>query len=157
MRQRPRVLNSWFRHLYARARGGTAGFNEAEMSILSFVLARLSEPDRTTLAAQIQAVDLVQRQQPGRLVVAYYRRRERVAVLPYSEYEYCLAKVKYLNRGKARTTSLVLHDGRFMSFERNVPESEEAIESLLSVEFHPGASPSVAKEIDRVEHANDVV
>lgn len=60
-----------------------------------------------------------------------------------------------MSRGRVRTTSLVLHDGRFMTFERSVPELEGDIESLVAVEMHPGTQPSVAEDIDRVEHARD--
>jgi hypothetical protein len=148
------VLNGWLRHLYAALRGGTPGFSAAESRVLSFVLEGMAEPDRSTLTAQIGAVALVQRQHPGRLVVAYYRRPNTVPTLPYAGYEYCLAKVKYMSRGRARTTSLVLHDGRFMTFERNVPELERDIESLVAVEMHPGIQPTVADEIDHAEHAS---
>ena len=149
------MLNGWLRHLYAALQGGTPGFSAAESRVLSFVLDGLAEPDRSTLTAQIGAVALVQRQHPGRLVVAYYRRPETVPPLPYPGYEYCLAKVKYMSRDRARTTSLVLHDGRFMTFERNVPELESDIESLVAVEMHPGTRSSVAEEIDRAEHASN--
>jgi len=148
------VLKGWLRHLYAMLRGGTPGFSAAESRVLSFVLDGLAEPDRSTLTAQIAAVALVQRQHPGGLVVAYYRRPDIVPALPYPGYEYCFAKVKYISRGRARTTSLVLHDGRFMTFERNVPELESDIESLVAVEMHPGIQPSVAEEIDHAEHAS---
>lgn len=154
MQQGGVVLNGWLRHLYAALRGGTPGFNAAESKVLSFVLGGLAEPDRSILRAQISAVALVQRQHPGRLVVVYYRRPNTVPALPYPEYEHCLAKVKYVSRGRARTTSLVLHDGRFMSFERNVPELESDIESLVAVEMHPEIQPSVAEEIDHAEHAS---
>ncbi len=149
------MLISWLRHLYAALRGGTPGFSAAESRVLSFVLDSLTEPDRSTLTAQIGAVALVQRQHPGRLVVAYYRNPKTVPPLPYPGYEYCLAKVKYMSRGQVRTTSLVLHDGRFMTFERSVPELEGDIESLVAVEMHPGTQPSVAADIDHVEHTSN--
>jgi hypothetical protein len=149
------VLAEWLRHLYARFRGGTASFNGAEKRILTAVLEQMPEPDRSTLEAQIRVVALVQRQHPGRLVVAYYRHPDRVPPLPYPGYEYCLAKVKFKTGAKARTTALVLHNGRFMSFERNVPRFEDEIESLVGVQMHPGQFRAVADQIDQSEHAGN--
>jgi hypothetical protein len=132
--------------------GGTRGFNAAEARVLSFLSEALPAQERQTLARQLGAVRKVQRQNPGRLVVAYYRKGDDVPRLPYPGYAYCLAHVTYMSRGHPRTTSLVLHDGRFMSFERNVPQQLSDIEAPCSVVLHPKGFESVAAEIDAEEH-----
>ena len=146
------MLRNFGRSLRAWLRGGTAGFNEAESRLLQSLLDALPQPDKSILSAQLAAVTLVQRQHPGRLVVAYYPMPERVPVLPYPGYEYCLANLRYRSKGKVRKTSIMLHDGRFMSFERKVPRSPEEIEALVEVELHPGRSGHIASDIDREEH-----
>jgi len=132
--------------------GGTRGFNDAERRLLSFVLEALPPQDREILSRQIASVRKVQRQHPGRLVAAYYRKQDDVPRLPYPGYAHCLANVSYKARGRTRTTSLVLHDGRFMTFERNVPQGLVEIESLAKVVLHPAGFRSVASEIDAEEH-----
>lgn len=146
------MLNNFFDFLYVALRGGTRRFNDAEKQLLSFVLESLPENDKQVLSAQISAVSLVQRQHPGRLVVAFYRKPKNVVQLPYLGYEHCLAKVTYKSSGKSKTTALVLHDGRFMSFERNVPETMCDIESLVKVALHPSGYSNVAEEINAEEH-----
>ncbi len=133
-------------------RGGSRDFNAAEKQILSFACDALPPPDRATLQQQIASVNLVQRQHPERLVVAYYKNAETVEQLPYLGDEHCLAKVSYKSRGKTKTTFLVLHDGRFMTFERSVPQDSEDIESLVKVVLHPDDFKDVAEEIDGEEH-----
>lgn len=132
--------------------GGTRGFNEAETRLLSLLMDALPAQERDILARQLRSVRKVQRQNPGRLVAAYYKRGDEIPRLPYPGYEYCLANITYLSGGRARTTSLVLHDGRFMTFERNVPQRLSDIETLGSVVLHPKGFKSVAPEIDAQEH-----
>ena len=146
------MLKKMFDFFNIALHGGTQSFNDAEIKILSFVLESLPENDKEILAAQIRAVSLVQRQHPGRMVVAYYRKSKNVVQLPYLGYEHCLAKVTYKSSGKAKTTALVLHDGRFMTFERNVPKTISDIESLVRVDLHPDGFSGVAEEIDAEEH-----
>lgn len=143
---------SMFKEILAFFRGGTSSFNDAEKKLLSFVLEALPENDRAVLSTQINSVSLVQRQHPRRLVVAYYKKPETVVQLPYSEYEYCLANITYKARGKAKTTAIVLHNGRLMTFERNVPQVSSDIESLVKVVLHPTNHKSVADEINAEEH-----
>ena len=50
--------------------GGTRGFNAAEARLLSLLSEALPAQERQTLARQLGAVRKVQRQNPGRLVVA---------------------------------------------------------------------------------------
>lgn len=136
-------------------RGGSRSFNEAERQILQFTLEALPAKDRETLSKQIAAVTLVQRQHPGRLVVAYYKRNpEKVPLLPYPGVEHCIAKVSYKSNGKTRTTALVLHNGKFMSFERNVPQLPTDIESVVKVALHPEGFASIAEDIEAEEHGN---
>lgn len=133
-------------------RGGSRDFNEAEKRLLEFLMDALPASDREVLSRQLCSIRLVQRQHPGRLVVAYYKNQQDVPPLPYPGYEYCLAKVSYQSRGRTKATSLVLHNGRFMSFERNVPETLSDIESLGKVILHPEGYRGVASEIDNEEH-----
>jgi len=133
-------------------RGGSRDFNEAEKRLLSFLMDALPANDREVLSRQLGSIRLVQRQHPGRLVVAYYKKQQAVPQLPYPGYEYCLAKVSYKSKGRTKATSLVLHNGRFMSFERNVPENPSDIESLGKVILHPEGYSGVAEEIDTDEH-----
>jgi len=128
-----------------------AAFNEAEELLLSFLIDALPAKDRDILSHQLMAVRKVQRQHPGWLVVAYYKKGGDVPQLPYLGCERCLANVTYKSGGRTKTTSLVLHDGRFMTFERNVPQSLSDIEALVAVSLHPGDFKSVAAEIDAQE------
>jgi hypothetical protein len=141
-----------FNKILAFLRGGTRGFNDAERKLLSFVLNVLPERDKSVLSTQLSSVSLVQRQHPGRLVVAYYRKPNRVPQLPYPGYEYCLANVSYKSGGKTKTTTLTLHDGRLMTFERDVPQATSEIESLVKVTLHPSGHKSVIEELDAEEH-----
>jgi hypothetical protein len=132
--------------------GGTRGFNQAETRLLSSLLDALPTQDREILARQLTSIRKVQRHNPGQLVAAYYKRGVDVPQLPYSGYEYCLANVTYRSGGRSKTTSLVLHNGRFMTFERNVPRSVSEIEAVDAVVLHPRGFKSVAPEIDAQEH-----
>lgn len=132
--------------------GGTCGFNDAEARIIAFVADSLPVEEGLVLRHQVKAVRKVQRQSPGRLVVAFYKERDSVPPLPYPGYEHCLANVTYTSRGRSKTTSLVLHQGRFMSFERNVPQTMGDIEAIQSVTLHPKGFESIAQEIDAEEH-----
>lgn len=133
-------------------RGGSRDFNEAEKRIFSFVSDALPPTDKATLQQQIISVRLVQRQHPGRLVVAYYKNPQTVEQLPYPGYQHCLAKVSYRSNGKAKTTYIVLHNGRFMTFERDVPQNPSDIDSLIKVVLHPDDFKDVTAEIDAEEH-----
>lgn len=135
--------------------GGTRSFNDAEARLLSFLVDALPTRDREILLCQINSVGKVQRQHPGRLVAAYYKPGREVPRLPYPGDEYCLANVTYKSGARTRTTSLVLHDGRFMSFERSVPRSLSEISSLVAVVLHPGGFKTVARDIDGEEHGRD--
>ena len=133
-------------------RGGSRDFNEAEKRLLSALADALPEHEKEILLRQLSSVRLVQRQHPGRLVVAYYRNPQEVPQLPYRGIEYCIAKINYRTTGKTKATYLVLHHGRFMSFERNVPRTIADIESLGKVVLHPPTYKRVAQEIDAEEH-----
>ena len=132
--------------------GGTRGFNEAENRLLLFLQEALPASDREILSRQLMSIRKVQRPQPTRMVVAYYKNVADVPQLPYPGYEHCLGNVTYTTLGKSRTTSIVLHDGRFMSFERNIPQRLSDIEALTKVVLHPKGFSSVAGEIDAQEH-----
>jgi hypothetical protein len=146
------MLRALLASIRAALRGGTRGFNPAETQLLSLVLEALPEDERRILRAQIDAISHVQRQHPGRLVVAFYAKSSQVEPLPYPGYEYCLARVTYRTSGTKRTTAVVLHDGRLMSLERNVPTAEEEIGLPVHVTLHPGRPSPMAAEIDREEH-----
>lgn len=132
--------------------GGTRGFNDAEARILALVADSLPVDEGVVLRRQVKAVRKVQRQNPSRLVVAFYKERDSIPALPYAGYEHCLANVTYTSRGRSKTTSLVLHHGRFMSFERNVPQTMGDIEAIQSVKLHPKGFEGIAQEIDAEEH-----
>ena len=131
--------------------GATRGFNEAETRLLSFLMDSLPAQEREILAHQLISVRKIQRPNPGQLVVAYYKSGDEVPRLPYLGYEHCLANITYMSGGRVKTTSLVLHNGRFMTFERNVPQRLSDIETLRSVVLHPKGFESVAPEIDAQE------
>lgn len=133
-------------------RGGSRDFNAAEKQLLSFLMDALPPEDKGVLSRQLACVRLVQRQHPGRMVVAYYETEQHVAQLPYPAAEHCLAQVSYRSNGRTKTTSLVLHNGRFMSFERNVPQTPSDIESLVKVVLHPKEHKAEAEEIDAEKH-----
>ena len=135
-------------------RGGSRDFNEAEKSLLSFLMDALPIEEKEVLSEQLSSVRLVQRQHPGRLVVAYYKEQPDIPLLPYPGDEYCLAKISYRSNGQTKVTSLVLHDGRFMSFERNVPQTPADIESLSKVVLHPQNYKGMAQDIDAEEHGS---
>jgi hypothetical protein len=146
------MLRELLHSIRAAIRGGTPAFNRAEKQLLSHVLGALPEGERHALSAQIDAVSLVQRQHAGRLVVAFYPKSADVVRLPHSGYEHCLANVTYRHKGKRKTTAVVLHDGRLMSLERNVPIAEGDIEPPVAVTLHPRGRSGVASEIDAEEH-----
>lgn len=141
--------------LLAFLRGGTVGFNKPELLILDSVLDVLPKAESDILSKQVGAVSLVQRHNPGKLVAAYYPKRLRVPSLPYSGYEYCLAKVSYRSNGTTKTTNVVLHDGKLMTFERNVPQGNDHIDAIVEVYLHPNGYKPVAQEIDAEEHGGN--
>jgi hypothetical protein len=134
--------------------GGTRDFNAAEKHLLSCLLEALPVQDRAIFSRQLSSVHKVQRQHPGRLVVAYYRKGCDVPQLPYLGYEHCLANITYRSGGRTKTTSLVLHDGRFMTFEQNVPQNLGEIEAVNKVLLHPNAFKGVATAVDEQEHGH---
>lgn len=140
------------KNMIAFLRGGSSEFNEPEMMLLQATIDSMPKEEAEILAKQIEEVSLIQRPNPGRLVVAYYPKRSNAPQLPYFGYEYCISKVTYKSSGKIKTTNLVLHEGRFMTFERNVPLKKDKIESIIKVVLHPGGYKPVAEEIDAEEH-----
>ena len=141
-----------WRRIFEFLIGGTHSLNEAEQRILAAVEATLSEADRATLLHQVGMIRKVQRSNPGRMVNVYYRSTADVPRLPFEADQYCLAEVNYRSAGRDKTTSVVLHRGRLMSFERNVPQASGEIESVTSVRVHPKGWKSVTDEIDAEEH-----
>lgn len=135
--------------------GGSTKFNSGENTILSAVYAALPNNEKETLEEQLNSVILVQRQHPGRLVMAYYRKSANLVELPYSGYEYCLAEVKYKNNNRTKKTNVVLHDGVFQSLEHAVPKEQTEINEIISVILHPNEYKSVAEEIDNEEHGRN--
>jgi hypothetical protein len=150
------MIKETFLSISAFLRGGTSHFNNAELMLTTSVLDKLPESDRNILSTQIASISLIQRHHSGRLVVAYYSKNKAVPVLPYSGHEYCLAKVSYKSDYKIKTTNLVLHDGKFMSLERNVPINNKDINSITKVILHPNNYKPIAKEIDVGEHGKNV-
>ncbi|NEZ02551.1 hypothetical protein G4Y73_00135 [Wenzhouxiangella sp. XN201] len=136
-------------------RGGTIGFNKPELLLLDSVIGALPEEESDVLRKQVQSVSLVQRHDSGRLVAAYYPKRSSVPLLPYPGYEYCLAKVSYRLNETTRTTNVVLHDGKLMTLERNVPRRNERIDEIVNVSPHPGDYKPVAQEIDAEAHGGN--
>lgn len=132
--------------------GSTSGLNEAEERLLSFVLDALPAGDREILLLQLRSIRKVQRQHPGRPVGAYYGKGSDTPRLPYPGNAYCLANVSHKSGDRARTTSIVLHDGRFMTFERHVPQRLSEIDALESVALHPRGFKSVNRSINTQEH-----
>jgi hypothetical protein len=146
------VLNKLLETFSNAVTGRTKGFNAGEARLLQYLIEALPTGEKEILRSQLDAVSVVRRDQPGRMVIAYYRNPQRVPSLPYPGYEHCLAEVSYTSKGKPRKTALVLHDGRFMSFERNVSTSSEDVGGLVSVVLHPKGFSSVTREIDPEEH-----
>lgn len=136
-------------------RGGTIGFNKLELILLNSVIDALPKAESDILSKQVQSVSLVQRHNPGRLVAAYYPKGSYVPLLSYSGYEYCLAKVSYRCNGTIRTTNVVLHDGKFMTLERNVPRKNDRIDAIVKVSLHSSDYKPVTQEIDAEEHGGN--
>lgn len=132
--------------------GGTRGLNAAEARLLSFLMDALPAGDREILSRQVESIRKVQRMHPGRLVAVYYTPGRAVPRLPYPGDEHCLATISYRSGARTRTCSIVLHDGRFSTLERNVPTSLAQIDAPASVALHPRGFESVAGDIDREEH-----
>jgi hypothetical protein len=134
-------------------RGGTPEFNEAERILLSAVVKRLPTSEALILSEQIRSVSLVQRQHPGRLVVAYYNRSTAIPELPYPGYEHCLANVTFTTTsGTRKAMSVVLHNARLMTLERNVPKNANEVKDVVSIKLHPRGYKSEADAIDEEEH-----
>lgn len=154
------VIHPWKRlfvikRLLAFLRGGTTEFNKPELILLDSVIDALPKVESDILRKQVQSVSLVQRHNPGRLVAAYYPKRSHVPLLPYPGYEYCLAKTTYRLNGTTSTTNVVLHDGRFMTLERNVPRKNDRIDAIVKVSLHPSGYRPVAHEIDAEDHSGN--
>ncbi|WP_141758660.1 hypothetical protein [Duganella sp. HH105] len=145
-------IGRFFVFLHGFFRRGTTRFNDAENKILAHLLAALPPVECEILRKQLLSLRLVQRPQPGRISIAYFRAPEDLEPLPYPGYEYCLATVSYKSANKTKTTAIVLHDGRLMTFERNVPRELNEIESLGKVVLHPKKFTTVTDEIDTEEH-----
>jgi len=143
------------KRVLAFLRGGTIGFNKPELLLLGSVIDALPKAESDILGKQVRSVSLVQRNNPGKLVAAYYPKRSCVPLLPYPGYEYCLAKVGYKFNGTTRTTNVVLHDGKFMTFERNVPRKNDRIDAIAKVSLHPSGYKPVDEEIDAEEHGGN--
>jgi len=137
-------------------RGGSRDLNEAEKRLLSALADALPDDEKEILSRQLTSIRLVQRQHPGRLVVVYYKNQQEVPQLPYRGTEYCIAKINYRSSGQTKATYLVLHHGRFMSFERSVPRTIAEIESVGKVVLHPPTYKGVAQEIDAEEHSQNI-
>lgn len=149
------MLKAILKNAFAFLRGGLSKFNDPEILLLESTLNVLPKEEAEILQKQIEAVSVVQRQHPGRLVVAFYPKRKNVPQLPYLEDEYCISKVTYKANSKNKTTNLVLYKGRFMTFERNVPLKGDKIESIVKVILHPHDYKPVAAEIDAEEHGEN--
>jgi len=141
--------------LVAFLRGGTVGFNKPELLILNSVIEALPSAEVDILGKQVRSVFLVQRPNKSTLVSAYYPKKLRVPPLPYTGYEYCLAKVSYRSKGTTKRTNVVLHDGKLMTLERNVPQGNDLIDAIKEVTLHPSGVKSVAQEIDADEHGDN--
>ncbi|GLX76690.1 hypothetical protein tinsulaeT_00300 [Thalassotalea insulae] len=137
--------------IIAFLRGGTSKFFVPEKLVLEAVMQELPQEEALILEEQIKSIFLVQRHNPGKLIAAYYPKKSQVPSLPYHGYEYCLAKVKYEVVGKTKTTDVVLHNGKLMTFERNVPLKNEQI-FVKEVKLHPSSYEPIALEIDASEH-----
>lgn len=146
-----RTMLAWLAERLLRGRR----FNAAEARLIGFVSEALPADEREVLARQFAAVRKVRRHHPGRLVAAYYGDASKVPTLPYPGYEHCLADVTYRSTSGPRTTSVVLHHGRLMTLERNVPHSLSEVGALVGVRRHPGGFKSVATQIDAEEHGED--
>lgn len=139
------------KHVWAFLRGGTACLNPAELKLIDALIEALPHDEAKILKAQIAKIDLVQRPQAGRMTIAFYRKNLDVALFKQDGYEYCLAKLRYLSGGKKRVTSIVLHDGKFMSIERNIPLKVKDVTKVIEVILHPDDYKPVAEEIDAEE------
>jgi len=132
--------------------GGSRSFNAGENAILDAVEAELPESEREIFSKQRGAVNLVQRQHPGKLVMAYYRKASSVPEMPYMSDEFCLAEVWHKRDKQPRKTNVVLHNGILQSLERSVPEDESDIREIVSVCLYPNSYQSLAEELDAEEH-----
>lgn len=126
-------------------KGGTSKFFETELFVLNTVIKALPANDAVILKKQIDVVSLVQRPMPGKLITAYYPKKLSVPSLPYSGYEYCIAKLIYRSQDKQRIIHVVLHEGKLMSLEGNVPLKNDCIDEIISVELHPNDYKSIVK------------
>ncbi|WP_329774708.1 hypothetical protein [Agarivorans aestuarii] len=135
--------------------GGTRSFSPAERKLLLAVVGELTSTEGDLLEKQINAICLVQRQNKGRLTMAYYRKSVSIEKFPYQEYAHCLAKVTYKCYGKRMKVSIVLHEGGLQSIEGNVPKALSEIEEILSVQIHPSGFKSAIDALDQEEHGTN--
>jgi hypothetical protein len=112
----------------------------------------LPEHEARIFSEQIESVSLVHRHNPGRMVVVFYPKGSKVPPLPYMDYEYCIAKVRYTSDETTKWTYIVLHNGRLMSFERNVPLKNTKITTVNKIVLHPVGHRAVTDDIDHEEH-----
>lgn len=146
------MLKKLWSSLLSFLKGGTASFHSGEMFILNAVLQALPSDERLVFAQQIEAISLVQRPQPGRMTIGFYRKPASIRALPYQDYEHCLAEVQYSTQGKVKKTNIMLHRGRLQSIERSIPAKSFLSTAKPRVTLHPIGVKSVAEEIDAEEH-----
>ena len=134
--------------------GGTSTLHPGEQSLLALVSAALDPAHRKILEAQIRSIWLVQRPQPGRMIIIIYHDPEQVTSFADDSYEQCLAELRIkTGTGKPRTTRLMLHRGHLHSFEGSIPESITP-SSHCELALWPHRKATTAEAIDRREHGN---
>jgi len=85
-------------------------------------------------------------------LVACYEKGADVPQFPYLGHEHCLAHITYKPAGQARTTAIVLHDGRLQTLENNIPLHLSEIQALSGLTLHPSGFEGVGQDIDLQEH-----
>ncbi len=142
-------LGDWFSILIY---GGTNSLSPAEASLLSVAADSLSADERQILQRQIADIRLVQRPQPRRVIICFYRKNSDSPQFAQKDYENCLARITWKHPdGKKAKVKVMLHNGRFQSMEGHIPESPIRSNDC-TVEIWPALSSTLPGAVDRIEH-----
>jgi hypothetical protein len=144
-------LRQWNRKFLGARR---PALSPQENFILASVSAVLPEADRSVLAEQLAALDLIQRSPCGRIVSIFLEPGEKLPLLSHTAPEHCLAQLRVAAEGNSVSVSALSHRGLISSIEYRGSPERLAHGTLSVLEATPSAGYlGAACALDRSEHA----